>query len=119
MRLKTVCSPLEGMCIILLWLWRLIVTAMTWLHWWQQVGCLAPLLTTEPKHEGGMLGAEIGSLAKSVGVAQALSRCLAQQACCCMGCGAIQTLVPLLMKDPSSCCRQWPRGGTALPLPGH
>jgi hypothetical protein len=42
---------------------RAIVTAMTWLHWWQQVGCLAPLLNTKPKHEGGMLWVEIRSLA--------------------------------------------------------
>jgi len=43
---------------------RLLVTAVTWLHWWQQVGCLAPLLTTKPKHERGMLGAKAGSLAE-------------------------------------------------------
>jgi hypothetical protein len=49
-------------------------------------GCLAPLLTTKPKHEGGMRRAEIGSLAKLVGVAQA--QCLAQHDGCCMGCGA-------------------------------
>jgi hypothetical protein len=82
-------------------------------------GCLAPLLTTKPKHEGGMRRAEIGSLANSVDVAQALSRCLAQQDGCCMGCGASPDHGALLMDDPSSCCRQWPRGGTVLPLPGH
>jgi hypothetical protein len=32
--------------------WRGVVTAVTWLHWWQQVGCLAPLLSTKPQAWG-------------------------------------------------------------------
>jgi hypothetical protein len=44
------------------------------------VGCLAPLLTTKPKHEGGMLWAKFVSLAELASVGPSIVKVLGQYA---------------------------------------
>jgi hypothetical protein len=90
---------------------------MTWLHWWQQVRCLAPLLTTKLKHEESMLWAKFVGLTELAGVGLSIVKVLGPV--CMVAIWVVawpRLLAPLLLVDPLGCCRQLPCGGTTLPL---